>query len=104
MGISEAIYKGFKNAYRWSNKVNSTFQIVTTYIRDYIFTIKNLTISIWKSIRKLEHPRRDIGTPPHKGQVYLKLEGQIGLITQLNLTDLEDTTGLCDLRLATRAF
>jgi len=45
--IVEAMYKGFKDAYRRSNKVNATRQIITTYTRDNTFAMKDLTISAW---------------------------------------------------------
>ena len=42
--ISECMHKGLKDAYRRSNKVQSTSQIVTNYTRDHTFTMQDLTI------------------------------------------------------------
>ena len=53
--IAEAMHKRFKDAYRRSNKVNATRQIITTYTRDHTFAMKDLTISAWTRIRELEH-------------------------------------------------
>ncbi|KAF8424774.1 hypothetical protein BGX38DRAFT_1107275, partial [Terfezia claveryi] len=44
--ISEAMYKGLKDAYRRSNRVNATPQIVTTYTRDHTFAMKDLTLNL----------------------------------------------------------
>ena len=44
--IRESMHKGFKDAYRRSNKVDSTSQIVNTYMRDHTFAMKDLTIDI----------------------------------------------------------
>jgi len=49
--ISETMCNTFKDAYEWSNKVNSTSQIVTTYTRDYLFAMKDLTIKTWNWVR-----------------------------------------------------
>jgi len=53
--IAEAMHKRFKDAYRHCNMVNATRQIITTYTRDHTFAMKDLTISAWTRIRKLEH-------------------------------------------------
>jgi len=54
MDISECMQKGFKEAYRQSNKVNATAQMMTNYTRDHTFIIKDLTIDIWNWIRQEE--------------------------------------------------
>ena len=40
--ITESMHKGFKDAYRRSNKVELMDQILTTYTRDHTFVIKDL--------------------------------------------------------------
>ena len=45
--MSECMHKGLEDAYRRSNKVQSTLQIVTNYIWDHIFIMKDLTIRAW---------------------------------------------------------
>jgi len=42
--ISECIYKGLKDAYRRSNKVNAILQIITNHTQDHTFIMKDLTI------------------------------------------------------------
>ncbi|KAF8437827.1 hypothetical protein BGX38DRAFT_1098346, partial [Terfezia claveryi] len=51
--ISEAMHKGFKDAYCRSNKVDATPQIITTYTRDHTFAMKDFTIAAWSHIREL---------------------------------------------------
>jgi len=102
--ISESMHKGFKDAYRRSNKVNATSQIITTYTRDHTFTMKDLTISACRSIRETEQPTRDVGSSPEEGRVYLRIQSKIDLGMVSNLEDLERKAGLCDLKLATRVF
>ncbi|KAF8436090.1 hypothetical protein BGX38DRAFT_1274632 [Terfezia claveryi] len=102
--ISEAIYKGFKDAYRRSNKVDATPQIITTYIKDHTFAIKDFTIAAWSRIRELNDQTKDVGISSQEGRVYLKLQGQIDLGRVSNLEDLEHTPSLSYLKLATRVF
>jgi len=102
--ISESIHKGFKDAYRRINKVNAASQIITTYTRDHTFTMKDLTISAWRSIRETEQPTWDIGSSPEEGRVYLRMQSKIDLGMVSNLEDLAHTAGWCDLKLATRVF
>jgi len=49
--ISECMHKGFKEAYRRSNKVNTTSQMITNYTRDHTFIMNDLTIDVWNRIR-----------------------------------------------------
>ncbi|KAF8426002.1 hypothetical protein EV426DRAFT_715912 [Tirmania nivea] len=98
------MHKGFKDAYRRSNKVDATAQIITTYTRDHTFAMKDLAIHTWSHIRELKEPIQGISINPGEGQVYLKLQGKIDLETVSNLEDLERMAGLSNLKLATRGF
>ena len=100
--ITEAMHKGFKDAYRHSNKVNTTCQIITTYTRDHTFAIKDLMISAWTRIRELEYQTPNAGIIRKKDQVYFRLQGKIDLGTVSSLRDLECITRLDNLKLATR--
>ena len=96
--ISETMHKGLKDAYRRSNRVNATAQIVTTYTRDHTFAMKDLTIKAWKQTRAGGEPTGGVG------QLYFKLREKIKLGIVGNLVDLESATALGDLALATRVF
>ena len=100
--IAEAMHKRFKDAYRHCNMVNATRQIITTYTRDHTFAMKDLTISAWTRIRKLEHQTPNTGIRLEEDQVYLRLQGKIDLGTVSSLGDLKRVTGLDNLKLATR--
>jgi len=102
--IAEAMHKRFKDAYRRSNKVNATRQIITTYTRDHTFAMKDLTVSAWTRIRELEHQTPNTGIRLEKDQVYLRLQGKIDLGTVSSLGDLERVTGLDNLKLAMRVY
>ncbi|KAF8430317.1 hypothetical protein EV426DRAFT_13691 [Tirmania nivea] len=102
--ISEAMHKGFKDAYRRSNKVDATTQIITTYTRDHTFAMKDFAIRTWSRIRELKEPTQGISINPAEGQVYLKLQGKIDLETVSNLEDLERMASLSNLKLAMRGF
>jgi len=58
--ISETMYNTFKDAYEWSNKANSSSQIVTTYTRDHIFAMKDLTIKTWNWVREEDELTKSI--------------------------------------------
>ena len=94
--ITEYMHKGLKDAYRRSNKVDSLSQIVTTSNRDHTFAMKDLTISTWKSIRQKADPTARVGEDPTRSQIYLKLQGKANVV--LNLTELENESGVRDLR------
>ena len=100
--IIEYIHKRFKDAYCHSNKVNSLFQILTTYTRDHTVAMKDLTICAWKSIRQQADTTACVGEKSTGNQVYLKLLGKNNLV--LNLRDMEHESDVHDLRFATRAF
>jgi len=102
--ISEAMHKGFKEAYQRSNKVDSISQIITTYTRDHTFAMRDLTINAWSPDKEKEDRTRHVGKSIKAGKVYLKLDSKIDLGTVSTITDLEHVTGLGDLRLATRVF
>jgi hypothetical protein len=102
--ISEAMHKGFKDAYRRSNKVDSTSQIVTTYTRDHTFAMKDLTIKAWSRDNQERSPTTGVRKGTEGGKVYLKLAGKFDFGTVSTIADLENVTGLCDLRLATKVF
>jgi len=101
--ISECMHKGFKEAYRQSNKVNAMSQMNTNYTRDYTFIMKDLTIDVWNWITQGEEPTADVGIGPQT-QMYLRLQSKIDLREVSNLEDLEPRTGLCGLKLATETF
>jgi hypothetical protein len=101
--ISECMHKGFKEAYRRSNKVNATSQIITNYTRDHTFIMKDLTIDVWNRIRQGEDPTADVGMGLQT-QMYFRLLSKIDLGEVSNLEDLELRTGLCGLKLATETF
>ena len=103
MDISECMHKGFKKAYRPSNKVNTTSQMITNYTRDHTFIMKDLTIDVWNRIRQGEDPTADVGMGLQT-QMYLRLQSKIDLREVSNLEDLEPRTGLCGLKLATETF
>jgi len=48
-------------------------QIVTTYTRDHIFAIKDLTIKTWNWVREEGKLTSRIEIKAAQGQVYLKL-------------------------------
>ncbi|RPB21015.1 hypothetical protein L211DRAFT_851758 [Terfezia boudieri ATCC MYA-4762] len=102
--ISEAMHKGLKEAYRRSNKVNSTPQIVTTYTRDHTLAMKDLTIDVWNQIRQKGDLTPGVGRSTTEMQVYLKLRGKIKLGIISSLEELERVTGLPDLVLTTETF
>ena len=97
------MHTGFKDAYRRSIKVDSTSQIVNTYMRDHIFAMKDLTIDIWNHIHQ-DCPTVDVGNQSTNRQTYLKLQRTIHIRRVSNLSDLEYTANLYDLILPTRAF
>jgi len=101
--ISECMHKGFKEAYRRSNKVNATSQMITNYTRDHTFIMKDVTIDVWNRIRQVEDPTADVEIGPQT-QIYLRLQSKIDLREVSNLEDLELRTGLCSLKLATETF
>ena len=74
--ISQSMHKGFKDAYRRSNKVDSTSQIVNTYMRDHTFAMKDLTIDICKRIRQ-DCATVDVRNQSTNRQTYLKLQEKI---------------------------
>jgi hypothetical protein len=98
--IIESMHKGFKDAYRRSNKVDSTAQVIRTYTRDHTFAMKDLTIEAWERVR---NETLNVGIQPDS-QRYLKLQGKVDLDIVSNLEGLERVICLCDVRLATRAF
>jgi len=100
--ISETMHKAFKDASCRSNRVVSMSQVVTTYTRDHIFTMKDLTIKMWNPVR--EEETEGVGMPPIRREVYLKLQGKVELGTVSNLGDLESAIGSYDLRLAMKVF
>jgi hypothetical protein len=102
--ISEAMHKGFKDAYRRSNKVNSTPQIINTYTRDHTLAMKDLTIDVWTQIREQGDLTLDVGKDATEAPVYLKLKGKIewGLVSSLE--NLEQVSGLTGLVQATETF
>ena len=71
--ISEAMHKRFKDAYRRSNKVKSTAQIVQTYTRDHTFAMKDMTIATWERIRECGDPTQGVGNQHTDDQAHLKL-------------------------------
>ena len=99
--ISECMHKGFKDAYRRSNKVNSTSQIVTNYTRDHTFIMKDLTIRTWRQGGQARGPTASVGKRPKDVKMYLRLQGKIDFGTVSNLRDLEQVTGVCAITLAT---
>jgi len=103
MDISEYMHKGFKKAYWQSNKVNAMSQMITNYTRDHTFIMKDLIIDVWNRIRQGEDSTADVGMGPQT-QMYLRLQSKIDLREVSNLEDLELTTGLYDLKLATETF
>ena len=80
------MHKVFKDVYRQSNKVDSLSQIVTTYIRDHTFAIKDLTIRACKSIWQQADTTVYVGEKTTGSQVYLKLLGKTNIV--LNPRDL----------------
>jgi len=101
--ISKCMHKGFKEAYRRSNKVNTTSQMITNYTRDHTFIMKDLTIDVWNQIRQGEDPTADVGMGPQT-QMYLRLQSKINLREVSNLENLELRRGSCGLKLATEIF
>ena len=59
--ISEGMHKRFKDAYRWSNKVNSRRQIINTYTRDHTLAMKDLTVDVWTRIREKGNLTAEVG-------------------------------------------
>jgi hypothetical protein len=94
--VCEAMHKRFKDAYRCSNKVESTMQILKTYTRDHTFAMKDMTIATWNRIREHGDPTQGAGV---QHMAYLKLQGKIDSVS--NLADLEH---VANLKSATRAF
>jgi len=101
--ISECMYKGFKETYQRSSKVNAISQMITNYTRDHIFIMKDLTIDVWNRIRQGEDSTADVGMGLQT-QMYLRLQRKIDLRQVSNLEDLELRTALCGLKLATKIF
>jgi len=102
--VSEAMHKGFKDAYRRSNKVNSRPQIINTYTRNHTLAMKDLTVDVWTRIREQGNLTAEVGKDTTKAQVHLKLKGKIewGLISSLE--NLEQASGLTGLVQATETF
>jgi len=102
--ISECMYKSLKDAYRRSNKVNVTSQIITNHTQDHTFIMKDLPIKAWAEAKETGNPTQHVGKRAQVVPMYLKLQGKLDFGTVSNLGDLERVTGLCDLVLATRTF
>ncbi|KAF8440641.1 hypothetical protein BGX38DRAFT_1205503 [Terfezia claveryi] len=86
--ISETMHKAFKDAYRRSNRVDTLLQI--TRIRQG---------------GERGEPTGGVGKPPTtRRQVYLKLRGKIEFGRVGNIAELEHTTAVGDLTLATQIF
>jgi len=102
--ISECMYKGLKDAYRHSNKVNAISQIITNHTRDHSFIMKDLTIKAWAEAKKTGNATHHVGKRAQVVPMYLQIQGKLNFRTVSNLGDLEQVTGLCDLVLATSAF
>ena len=102
--ISEAMHKGFKDAYRRSNKVDSTDQIITTYTRGHTFAMKDLTIAAWNRVRQEQDASQDVRIQTPEGQTFLKLQGKLSSEIVSNLEELERTMGLPGVKLATMSF
>ena len=97
------MHKGFKDDCRRSNEVDSTIQIVNTYMRDHTFAMKDLTIDIWNRVRQ-DYLTGDVGNKSINRQTYLKLQGKIHIGRVSNLSDLAYAVNLCDFIWAMRAF
>ena len=54
--ITLSMHKGFKDAYRLSNKVESKDQILTTYTSDHTFIMKEMEIHTWNSVWQQASP------------------------------------------------
>ena len=102
--ISEAMHKGFKDAYHRSNKVDSTNQIITTYTRDHTFAMKDLTIAAWTRIREEGNATQGVRKQSLEGQTFLKLQWKLELETVSSLEDLERTFGIGGVKFAMRSF
>jgi len=62
--------KGFKVAYRQSNKVDSTTQIITTYTRDHTIAIRDFTINAWSRDKEKGDRTRRVGKSIEAGKVH----------------------------------
>jgi len=102
--ISECMHKSFKDAYRRSNKVNATSQIITNHTRDHTFIIKDLTIKAWAKAKETRNPTHHVRKRGQVVPLYLQLQEKLNFGTISNLGDLERVTGLYDLGLVTSAF
>ena len=100
--ISECMYKGLKDAYRQSNEVQSTSQVVTNYTWDHTYIMKDLTIRAWT--QQVVDLTASVGKPPKQLEMYLRLQRKIDYGTVCNLRDLEQFTGVCDITLAPITF
>ena len=80
------MYERFKDAYRRSNKVDATPQIITTYTMDHTFAMKDLAIKTWNHVWQETSPSQGLGLQSTKSPVFLKLKGKTrsGIVSNIN--------------------
>ncbi|KAF8419953.1 hypothetical protein BGX38DRAFT_1081610, partial [Terfezia claveryi] len=53
--ITEALHKPLKEAYKWSNRVDATVQILDTHARDHAFKMLELNLCAWDKEVKFDY-------------------------------------------------
>ncbi|KAF8424231.1 hypothetical protein BGX38DRAFT_1279458 [Terfezia claveryi] len=83
MEITEALHKPLKEAYKWSNRVNATVQILDTHARDHVFKMLELNLCAWDKEVKFDYDIKALVVSMRKdtegavkNEDHLKLTGQ----------------------------
>ena len=71
------MHKEFKDAYDRSNKVDTTPQMITTYMRDNGLMMTYLAIQTWNNVQQKTPQAQHLRLQSTKSLVFLKLEGTI---------------------------
>ena len=111
--ICESSHKLLKDAYRQSNHVNATPQIIKTYTRTHTFAMHELNLTAWSNeLENMSSETKSIFRPTRKAikiadddmPTKRKLQGRVDKTLVYDLAELSSVYKLVDLKMLTRIY